>query len=433
MTSPPPRGNPPVVVEAMEVQVEKLSPVLLELQIQVPADQVTIEVDGAFTSLQKTARVRGFRPGKAPRHVLVQLYGQAVRADVARRLMDSTLQQALGDKGIQPLTQPAVEPAELEPKKAFSFKARFEVRPEIEKVEWKGLAATKPSVAVTDETVKTELERVQREHSTLQAVEGRGAHKGDVATLSLSFKIDGADRNETVETEVGEGKVMEPIEAVLAGSKAGDEKAVVVTFPENHHAAQLRGRDITITVKIDDLKERILPAIDDELAKDAGSESLTALEASIKERLGKELEQRAEEEVAKALVVQLCAKNTIPVPPSLVEQQSRMSEREMQQMAQMSGQPFRRTAELVEHIRVDSEMKVRAGLLMAEIAKHNKLDVTEADIEKGYEELAAQSGKNVARVKAEYRERGKREMLIGMILEDKVLTLMENEATITPA
>jgi len=417
----------------MEVQVEKLSPVLMELQVQVPADKVSSEVEGAYTSLQKTARVRGFRQGKAPRQVLVQVYGQAVRADVARRLVDATLQQALGDKNIQPLTQPSVEPAELEPKKPFSFKARFEVRPEIEQVEWKGLAATKPSVAVTEEVVKAELERVQRQHSTLQAVDGRGAQKGDVATLSLRFTIDGNERHETVETEVGEGKVMDSIEAALPGSKAGDEKAVTVTFPENHHAAQLRGKDVAITVKVDELKERILPAIDDELAKDAGSENLAALEVSIRERLGKDLEQRAEEEVAKALVLQLCEKNIVPVPPSLVEQQSRMTEREMQMMAQMTGQPFRRTAELVEHIRVDSEMKVRAGLLMAEIAKENKLEVTEADIEKGYEELAAQTGKNVARVKAEYRERGKREMLIGMILEDKVLTLIEKEATITSA
>lgn len=347
--------------------------------------------------------------------------------------MESVLQEALGEKGIQPLTQPSVEPAELEPKKPFSFKARFEVRPEIDKVAWKGLSAAKPSVTVSDEALKSDLARIQREHSTLQAVDGRGAQKGDMATLSLGFKIDGADRNETVETEVGEGKVMGPIEAVLLGSNAGDEKSVAVKFPENHHAAQLRGKDVTISVKIDELKERVLPTIDDELAKDAGSESLVALEAAIKERLGKELEQRAEEEVAKALVVQLCEKNTIPVPPSLVEQQSRMTEREMQSMAQMTGQPFRRTAELVEHIRADSEMKVRAGLLMAEIAKENKLDVTEADIETGYEELAAQSGKNVAKVKAEYRERGKRELLIGMILEDKVLTLIEKEATVTSA
>ncbi len=405
----------------------------MEMQIQVPADKVTVEVDNAYSSLQKTARVRGFRRGKAPRQVLVQLYGPAVRADVARKLMDATLQEALGQKGVTPLTQPAVEPAELEPKKPFSFKARFEVRPDIDKVEWKGLEAEKQGTAVSDEAVTAELERIRREHATLQPIEDRGAKKGDVANLSLKFVVDGDERNETVETEVGEGKVMDAIDAALPDMKAGADKTVAVKFPDNHHAAQLRGKDVSITVKLEELKERILPAIDDELAKDAGSDSLAALKKATEERLAKDLERKAEEELAKALVVQLCSKNPIPVPPSLVEQQSRMTERELQMMAQMSGQPYRRSAELVESVRLDSEMKVRAGLLMAEIAKENKLEVNDEDIEKGYAELAEQSGKNVARIKAEYRERGKREMLIGMILEDKVLDLIEKEAKIKSA
>jgi trigger factor len=417
----------------MEVQVEKLSPVLMEMQIQVSADKVQSEVNTAYESLQKTARVRGFRKGKAPRQVLVQLYGAAVRADVARKLMDSTLQEALGQKGVQPLTQPAVEPAELEPKKAFSFKARFEVRPEIDKVEWQGLEAEKQSTAVSDEKVAAELEKTRREHATLQPIEDRGAEKGDVANLSLRFQVDGDQRNETAETEVGEGKVLDEIDQAVIGMKPGEEKEVKVTFSAQHHASQLRGREVPITVKLEELKLRVLPAIDDDLAKDAGHDDLAALKNSVQERLAKELEQKAEEELAKALVIQLCAKNPIPVPPSLVEQQSKMTEREMQMMAQMAGQPYRRNAELLEHIRADSEMKVRAGLLMAEIAKENKLEVTDADIEKGYEELAAQSGKNVARVKAEYRERGKREMLIGMILEDKVLDLIEKQAKIKSA
>ncbi len=415
----------------MDVQVENLSPVLVQMQIQVPADKVSSEVDSAYTSLQKTARVRGFRKGKAPRQVLVQLYGPAVRADVARKLMDATLQEALGARGLEPLTQPSVEPAELEPKKPFSFKARFEVRPQIEKVEWKALEAKKGKSEVKDEAVGEALENIRRDHATLSPIEDRGAKKGDVVNLTLRFTVDGSDRNETVETEVGEGKVLDAIDAALPGMKPGEAKTVNVDFPENHHAAQLRGKKVEIAVKVEELKERSLPAVDDELAKDAGSESLAALKQSLHDKLAKEQEQKIEEELAKSLVTQLCEKNPIPVPPSLVEQQSRMTEREMQMMAQISGQPYRRTAALSEHIRVDAELKVRAGLLMAEIAKENKLEVTDADIEKGYEELAAQSGKNVARVKAEYREPNKRQMLIGMILEDKVLDLLEKNAKIS--
>ncbi len=417
----------------MEVQFEKLSPVLAEMKIRVPADKVTHEVEGAYETLQKTARVSGFRRGKAPRDVVIRLYGAAVRADVARRLMDSTLQQALTEKNLQPLTQPAVEPAELRAKEEFAFKARFEIRPEIEAVTWEGLEATRPAIAVADAALSAELEKVRREHSTLQPIEGRTAQRGDTAHLCLTFTIDGNERHEDVETEVGEGKVMSEIEAAIVGLGAGEEKTVTVEFPASHHAAQLRGTSVQIGIKLEELKERILPALDDELAKDAGEESFAALEASVRARLTKAEEQKAEEEVAKQLVVQLCQKNLVPVPPSLVEQQSKMTEREMQMMSQTMGQKYRATAESMAHLRLDSEMKVRAGLLMAEIAKANALKVTEEDIEKGYAELAEQSGKNVARIKAEYRDASKRQMLIGMILEDKVLTLIEERAQITTA
>jgi trigger factor len=192
----------------MQVSVEKLSPVLVEFRVEVPATTVSAEVDKAFNQLKRTARVRGFRKGKAPRKVLKQLYGRAIHADVAQRLMDQSLQQALADKAVQPLTQPAVEPAELDPKTDFSFKARFEVRPEIEKVEWEGLEAKRGSATVDDEALDKEIERLRREHATLQPVEGRAAKEGDIASLSLDFELDGENRNEQVDAELGTGQVL---------------------------------------------------------------------------------------------------------------------------------------------------------------------------------------------------------------------------------
>ena len=158
----------------MQVIVEKLSPVLVELQVQVPADRVRGEVEKAYAALQRTARVKGFRPGKAPRDVLAHLYGGRVHADVAQRLVDETLNKALTDKQVDPLSQPAIAPSELRPTEAFSYKARFEVRPEITSVKWQGLAVKRPKSEVTDAMVDGELETLRREHSTLQAAR-RGA------------------------------------------------------------------------------------------------------------------------------------------------------------------------------------------------------------------------------------------------------------------
>ncbi len=414
----------------MDVQVDRLSPVLVEFQIQVPAETVNSEVEQSYQTLRRTARVRGFRRGKAPRKVLVHLYGPAVHAEVAKRLVDSSLEKAIAEQAVQPLTRPSVEPAELNPKEPFSFKARFEVRPEIEKVQWEGLEAKRQPTAVSAEAIDADVERLRLEQATLEPVEGRAAGEGDVATMSLSYEIDGETDTQELDTEIGSGQILKEIDAALAGMKTGETKEVAAKMPAQHPRAELRNREVTFQCKLTELKQRILPELDDEFAKDCDYDDLAALKKGVEDKLVSQREQQNQEDVARQLVAQLCEKNVVPVPPSLVEQQARMSEREMRMMAQMGGQPFDESA-LGPRLRADAEQKVRAGLLMAEIAKEKGLQVTGEDIEKGYSELAEQSGKNVAKIKAEYREKEKRDMLVGMILEDKVLDLLEKAAKIS--
>ncbi len=413
----------------MQVNVEKLSPVLMELQIEVPAEKVSHEVNAAYEQLKKTARVKGFRRGKAPRKILAQLYGPAIRADVAERLMNSSLQEALDDKDVQPLTQPSVEPAELKTKQSFSFKARFEVRPEIEKVEWEGLEAKRPKTEVTDEELEAEIEKLREQHSTLEPVEGRASEKGDTATLGLKFEVLGEEQSEELDTELGAGQLLTFLEEGALGMKVGEEKEVKGPFPDNHPNEQLRGVETSFHITLKELKKRVLPEVDDEFAKDLEHDDLAAMKTALTEQIAERHKQKAEEDVARALVAQLCEKNPIPVPPSLVQQQQQMAQRELMMLAQMTGQNPNDPA-LIERMKTDAETKVRAGLLMAEIAKAKDVQVTDEDLEKGYEELATQTGKNVARLKVEYRDKQKRDMLIGMILEDKVLDLMEGAAKI---
>lgn len=419
----------------MNVTVEKLSPVLVEFQVEVPAAEVKSEVDRAYSTLQRTARVKGYRPGKAPRQVLAHLYSGRIHQDVAQRLVDNTLNKALAEKQVQPLSQPAIAPAELKPDDAFSYKARFEVRPEIEAVKWEGFEVKRPKAAATDDAIETELKRLQREHSTLQAPEPeRPAKAGDVVRIAFALELDGKIREggpQEIETELGTGEVFKELEAALEGVKPGDTKDVEMTFPERHPQADLRGKKGTFKVVVKDVKERILPAIDDELAKDCGDyKDLSALRESVKAKIEKELKQKASDAVAEQLVIELCKANPIPVPPSLVEQQAQITEREILSVARRQGQRGDVTPELRQRVRADAEVKVRAGLLMAEIAKAKAIKIGEPDIEKGYEELAEQTGKNVAKVKAEYRDPKKREMLVGMILEDKILDLLEGAAKI---
>jgi trigger factor len=420
----------------MQVNVEKLSPVLMEFQVEVPADRVKDEVDKAMVALQRTARVRGFRPGKAPRHILAHLYGGRIYADVAQRLVDSTLTKALADKQVQPLSQPAIAPNELKPDDAFSYKARFEVRPDIAQVKWEGFEVKRPKLTIEDAMIDAEVARLRREHSTLQAPEPeRAAKHGDVARIAFSLEIEGKAKDagtQEIETEVGSGEVFKEIDEALVGMSPGDTKDVTISFSDRHANAELRGKPGLFHITLKDLKERILPEVDDEFAKDCGAyENLDALKTSLREKIEKEHKQKATDTVAEQLVVELCKSNPIPVPPSLVDQQAQMTERELIGNARRQGQRLDVNADLRQRIRVDAELKVRAGLLMAEIAKEKQIKITDADIDKGYEELAEQTGKNVAKIKAEYRDPKKREMLVGMILEDKILDLIENAAKVS--
>jgi trigger factor len=419
----------------MQVNVEKLSPVLVELQVQVPADRVKSEVEKAYAEVQRTARVRGFRPGKAPRDVLAHLYGGRIHADVAQRLVDETFNLALADKQVQPLNQPNIVPAQLRPAEPFSYKARFEVRPDITSVKWEGLEVKRLSTEVTDAMIDAEIQNLRRAHSTLQApAEERIGKAGDVATLAVQIEVEGGPKDEKAQefdTELGSNQIMKELEDALLSMRIGEHKDVEITFGERHQNPEFRGKKGTFHLTLKDLRERIFPDVDEEFAKDCGEESLAKLRESVRTKLEKELKQRASDNLAEQLMIEICKANPIPVPPSLVDQQAQVTERELNAQARRAGQRPDNSADFRARVRMDAEIKVRAGLLMTEIAREKQVTIVDDDIEKAYVELAEQTGKNVAKVKAEYRDQKKREILLSMILEDKILDLIEAAAKVS--
>ena len=423
----------------MQVNVQQLSPVLVEFQVEIPAERVKVEVDKAYQALQKTARVKGFRPGKAPRDILTHLFGERVSMDVTRKLVDDTLSKALTEKNVQPLSQPDIEPQKLAAGTNFSYRARFEVRPAISSVTYDGFEVTRPSMTVTDAMIEGELEGLRKTHATVSApTEPRPAQKGDVVEISFTVDVAGKRIPEAsgdgVQLELGSGQVLPELEAALLGANVGEAKVASLTFAQNHMRPDFRGKPATFNIKVQEVKERVLPALDDDFAKDVGTfQTLEELKQDIKGKLEKVMKQRAEDAIAEQLVAKLVEKNPIPCPPSLVEQQCQLMEQEIIQQARRTGEPVPRHEELHARIHGDSEIKVRAGLLMAEIAKEAQIKVTEEDIEQGLVELAEQTGKQVAKMRVEYRDQKKREMLIGMIIEDKILDIIEAKAKITEA
>jgi trigger factor len=423
----------------VEVTVQRISPVVMELQVQIPADSVKAQVDKAYLSLGKKAHVKGFRPGKAPRDVLSRLFGPQVANDVANAIVNDTLPKVLTEQNLTPVNQPAVEAGEaIDPKKAFSYKARFEVQPEIEDVKFEGFELFKPKVEVPDTSIDEQLEQLRTRNAALKAPEpARAAKAGDVVTIDFTLSVDGKEvkdgGGQGVQLELGAGQALPEIDAALLGKNNGDKATAEHTFPAEHPREDFRGKKGSFEITIADLKERVPPTLDDEFAKDIGFETLIALRADVHTKLEKAFKDRSETVVAEQIVAKLNELNPCDVPPSLVEQQTRIMEQEVVMQARRAGQRFtQEQAETLHNaIVADAERKVRAGLLMAAIAKKNAFKVTDEDLEKGMQELAAETGKNVAKLRVEYREKSKRDILIGMILEDKILDFIEAKSKMT--
>ena len=422
----------------MQVSVQKLSPVLVEFDIQVDAERVAEEVAKAYQSVAKTARVRGFRPGKAPRKVLAHVYGPRIAADVAQRLVDETFPKAVSAQKVQPVNNPAFESDKLVDKKPFSYKARFEIVPEIEKVAYEGLEAKRPKIEVSQEAIDAELEKLRVENSTLEAPkQARPTQKGDVVTIDLGVEVDGdpvADAAATdFQIELGAGNIIPAIEEALLNQSVDANVSAEADMPAAHPHPKLAGRKALFKLTLKEIKERVLPVADDEFAKDLGEyEKLDDLKAALKEQLEKHQKEQAENAVAEQLVLELVKKNPVPLPPSLVQRQMQVTEREILQRARTDGHAVSGLGdELRQQVQADSEVKVRAGLLMAEIAKQEGIQIGQEQIEEGLKELADQTGKNIAKLRAEYSGARQREMLIGMILENKVLDIIEAKAKIS--
>ena len=425
----------------MQIQVQRLSPVMMEVHVEVPADVVKAEVDKAYQTLARKAHVKGFRPGKAPRSVLSHLYGPQVQSDVMNSIVNTTLPKVLEEKSVTPVSTPNVEPGKIDVNAAFSYKARFEVQPEIEDVKYEGFELTRPASVADEKMVEEQLEALRQRGATLKAPEpARAAKSGDVLTIDFTLTIAGKTLKdgggEGVQLELGSGQVLPDLDKALTGKSVDDKFETEVTFPDTHPAKELKGKTATFNVTVRDLKEKVLPTLDDEFAKDLGQyQTMVELRADIHTKLEKAMKDQAETALAEQIVAKLNDNNPLEVPPTLVEQQCRIMEQEVVMQARRMGQ--RITEEqgktLHERIHADAERKVRAGLLMAAIAKKHEFKVTDEDMEKGLQELAQETGKNVAKLKVEYREQAKRNMLIGMILEDKILDFLESKSKIRDA
>lgn len=417
----------------MESTVRELTPVLVELHVKVPWEAVKAALDVRFRSVGKEAQIKGFRPGKVPPDVIRRLFGKQVREDVRTNLIERGLLDAVAKHTLAPIAEPEVETQELRDGEPYEFTVRLEVRPKVDTVVTEGLTVVRPRHEVTSADVDREIERVRRAHSAVRVPEPmRPAVQGDDLVIDYTVAIDGVEKPDMGATgrtvEVGAGALLTEVEDALVGATPGDERLVNVTIPDDHPREAVRGKSIRFTVQVKELRERVLPAIDDELAKDAGEyQTLLELRLGIRKDLEELAARRTDAELKQRIIDKLVELNPIAVPPALVRQEAERSRDELRRMMEMDELPDA----ILASIAARAEKQVRAALILGAYGRQHALRATREDIDARLGAMAERSGKHIAKLRAEFSAGEKREALEAAVVEEKLTTALLQLATIT--
>ncbi|MGB5702656.1 MAG: trigger factor [Polyangiales bacterium] len=420
----------------MESEIREISPVLVEVTVEVPWDRIQKDLNDTYKELGKTARVRGFRPGKVPRDVMRQMYGQQVAAQVTGALVEQGLMEAVQKHELHIVAQPEMEEApELEKGKPLTFKAKVEVRPKIDEVAIDALEAWQTPIDIPDADVDAEVEGMRHQHAEIQVPDPmRPAQEGDLITIDYSVTVDGEPKEdlgaEGRQVEINDEHLLPALKEGLLGMQPGDEKTVDLEFEEDHPNEDLQGKTAVFAITAKDLHEKLLPELDDEFAKDCGDyETLLELRLKIREGLEDSAKQRADAQLKDQLIDSLIEHNDIPVPPSMVQQQQQMMMYEMAQFMQMAGQQGAPGADFFSGIEDRAKRRVQAGILLGSLARQEDIEVTDADLDEKFQEIADRTGKHIAKVRADHPE-AKRDNLQAQLLEEKVMALLTERAKI---
>ncbi len=431
----------------MNVTVEDLGPVEKRVVVEVPWDEVKVKLDEAYKEVGQSVALKGFRKGHVPRPMIEKLFGARLVKELARQIVEETFPKAVSEQGLHPVAEPVVEDDGIKTGDAFRYRARVEVAPEVVPKDHFGVPLARHVHAVTDEMVEAEIERRREGMAQYRAIEGRDvSREGDVLLCDLMGKL--GDRPfsvEDVQVEIGSPK-REALpglgKALLGVPLAEKERDVVFDLPADFGDEESRGesggKKARLLVTIKDAREKSIPALDDEFAKDTEeADTLAELRVVVRHRLEEAARRHSDSELRDALVKELLARNPFEVSPALVERQLDAVMARAHQELRQSGIDLHAHPEQEEGLREKARGaagdNVRTALLLEAIARREAIDVTDADMEKRLAEVAAAQGRggNVARVKAELAKEGRISALRLALREEKTLDLLISKATIT--
>lgn len=378
----------------MQVSVETTEGLERRLTITVPADKVDTEIQNRLRHIAKTQRIDGFRPGKVPVSVIRKRYGKAVRDEVAAEVMQRNYVDALIGEKINPAGAPAIEQTTNEAGKDLEFVATIEVYPEVALGDLATLKVETPKVSVEDADLDKMLETLRKQHATWKDVK-RKSKKNDKVTIDFVGTVDGEEFDggnaEDFELELGSDRMIPGFEKGIIGGKAGEEVTVDVTFPEDYHAENLKGKDASFKVTIHNVAQQVLPEVDDEFATLFGvSEGgVDALKAEVRKNMERELGQAVKNKVKEQVIKGMLEMHEVDLPKALISQE--IEGLRQQAMQRFGGQMSPENAPQLPDELFEGQAKdrVKVGLLLGEVIKSKELKVEEDRVTALIESMAS--------------------------------------------
>jgi len=377
------------------------------LTVEVDASQVDEALDQAFKKVVKKVQVPGFRKGKVPRKMFEARFGvESLYQDALDILLPTAYGQAVQETGIEPVDRPEVDVEQMEQGKSLIFKATVTVKPEVKLGDYKNLTIEPKEFEVTEESLDAELKRMQERHAELVTIEEGAAENGDQAVIDFEGFQDGVafegGKAEDYALELGTGTFIAGFEEQVVGMTLGEEKDITVTFPEEYHSPNLAGKEAVFKVKLNGLKRKNLPALDDEFAKDVSEfDTLEELKADTKKKLEEKAAQEKDQYIREQLVLKAAENAEIDLPAVMVEHELDQMVSEFGQRLQYQGMTLELyyqfsgmdESQLRDQLRADATSRVRTSLTLEAIGKAENIVATDEDVDAELEKLAAMYGR----------------------------------------
>ncbi len=397
----------------MQFTVEDVSSVKKTLHIEIPQDEVARELEKAYNQLKKNAKIKGFRPGKVPRSVLERMFKKDVHADVSSRLIQSSFIDAVKQTELKVIGNPELEPPELTADSSYKYDTTVEISPEIEDIDYKGLALERTRYEVSDDEVDVQLKTLQKNMARQQKIsDDRPAQDGDFALIDFEGSKDGDPVPEFAKTEnfslqIGKAVISEDFDSRLCGMKPGDANEFKIKFAEDYANEKLADLEISFKVTLNEITEEILPEINDALAKKAGSyETLDELKNVILDNLKQGYAKRTEQELNEHIFSKLIAETDFEVPDTMVEMELdgivAEAERSFSYRNTSLEEMGLSRETIAEKYRDTALKQVKRHLILGKIIDQENLTLSDDELEGGLQEMSENFDQPLEEIKKYY-------------------------------